>query len=83
MAVVSDLLILLFQLVRWCCRKTESGHTDTPEDPYYPEKKELPQESLPVYSPQAPMMAPMTAPATPNANPAPVMIVRRAEIYLF
>ncbi len=43
---------LFYQLVQWCCMKTESGHMDTAEDPYYAEKKQPPQAPLPVYTPQ-------------------------------
>ncbi|TKS88783.1 hypothetical protein D9C73_022786 [Collichthys lucidus] len=58
---VSDLL------VRWCCKKTDSGFMDTAQDPYYNEKTQPPHApALPVYSPPTP--------AKPEPMSTPVMV---------
>ena len=64
---------LMFQLVQRCCKKTESGHMDTAEDPYYDEMKQPPQDPLPVYSPQTP--------ETQKPVSTPVTIVSTVKLY--
>lgn len=62
---LQTLSVLMFQLVRWCCKKKESSNMDAAEDPYYREARQLPQN--PVYSPKIPM--------TQKPESTPVIIV--------
>lgn len=58
---------LMFQMVRWCCKKTGSDHLDPDEDLYYTEKKQAPQE--------------FQTPEAKNPESGPVFIVSTGKVY--
>ncbi|XP_068189689.1 eukaryotic translation initiation factor 4 gamma-like isoform X2 [Antennarius striatus] len=64
------IVIFIMMFVRWCGKKTENNHTNPFEDSCYFEKKQLPQDPLPAYTPGAPaIQGPGPVPVTAGDVP--------------